>query len=139
MPDVVSLIESDHRAVEELFAKFRQDQDPQLATQICDELTKHTAGEEEAVYPVIEREVPGGADMTKEALNEHAEAKQLIERVRSASESELNGVMSQLQQAVEHHVREEEQEVLPKTRQALDASRLQEMGEAFEQAKRAAG
>jgi hypothetical protein len=65
MPHVVSLIESDHREVEEPFAKFRQDHDPRLAMQICDELTKHTAGEDEAVYPVIEREVPRGADMTR--------------------------------------------------------------------------
>jgi hemerythrin-like domain-containing protein len=139
MPNVIALIENDHRAVEDLFAKFEQSQDPKVASKICDELTKHAAGEEQAVYPVIERRVRDGKQMVDEAVHEHNEARQLIGRARLATEAELPRVISELKRAIQHHVHEEEQQVLPKTSRALDQSLLQQMGQDFERAKRAAG
>ena len=41
----------------------------------------------------------------------------------------------ELQQAVDHHVQEEEGELLPTLRTGLDADRLERMGELFEQMK----
>jgi hemerythrin-like domain-containing protein len=136
MPDIITLIERDHREVEELFAKFSQTGDSSAATQICDELDRHTRAEEEAVYPVIASEVSGGKAMEKEATEEHEEARQLIGRVRRTSDPEhLSELMTQLEQAINHHVEEEEQEILPKLRDAVDRARLDEMGADFEAAK----
>ena len=53
MPDVVDLIEHDHREVEQLFAEFTSSKDPTVAEKICDELDEHTAAEEAVVYPVL--------------------------------------------------------------------------------------
>jgi hypothetical protein len=48
----------------------------------------------------------------------------------------MNAVSSAtLEQAVSHHVNEEEREMLPKTRDALDAQRREELGSAFDAAK----
>jgi hemerythrin superfamily protein len=140
MTDVVDLIEHDHREVEQLFSEFESTGDRNVAIKICDELTKHTAGEEKAVYPVVEEEVSGGKKLADEAEHEHAEARQLIGRVRNTTDPEhLSGLMTELKQAVQHHVQEEETEMLPKARQELPAEELGELGEKFEAAKNAAG
>jgi hypothetical protein len=44
-------------------------------------------------------------------------------------------LVAELKQAVEHHVQEEETEILPKMRQTVDAGRLDQLGEEFEAAK----
>ena len=74
--------------------------------------------------------------MTGEAVKEHKEARQLIGRIRQTSDPEhLAELVGELKTAIQHHVQEEETEVLPKTRQALDAVRLDELGAEFEAAK----
>ena len=139
MPDVIDLIERDHRDVEQLFADFKASDDPSVAARICDELTKHTYGEEQAVYPVVADQVDGGKSLAKEAEHEHKEARQLIGRVRNTTDRDhLRELMTELEGAIQHHVREEEQEMLPKARQQLDASTLDDLGAQFEEAKQSA-
>ena len=43
--------------------------------------------------------------------------------------------MTELEGAINHHVREEESEMLPKARKALGTERLNELGDDFEAAK----
>ena len=138
--DVVDLIERDHREVEHLFSDFESSHDPGVATKICDELTKHTFGEERALYPVVAEQLSDGKSLAHEAENEHKEARQLIGRVRNTTdETHLVELMSELKQAIAHHVSEEEREMLPKARQAIDSDQLEQMGRDFEEAKQAAG
>jgi len=140
MADVVELIERDHREVEQLFSDFKTSRDTSVATKICDELTKHTYGEEEAVYPVVAERLDDGAKLAREAENEHKEARQLIGRVRNTTDEEhLSQLMDELEQAIQHHVSEEENDMLPKARQAISSDELDEMGRSFEAAKDAAG
>jgi hemerythrin superfamily protein len=136
MSDVIELIEHDHREVEALFAQFESTQDRSVALKICDELDKHTHAEDSAVYPTIEEDVPDGKKMMKEAEDEHKEARQLIGRIRQTEDSDhLAELMTELKGAIEHHVHEEESEILPKTREALDEAQLETLGEEFQAAK----
>jgi iron-sulfur cluster repair protein YtfE (RIC family) len=138
MPTATELIKRDHRHVEDLFTKFEQSNDTNVLMDICNELDVHTAMEEAVVYPAIEDGVPEGKKMISEANDEHKEARQLIGRIKNTSdEQHLAALASELKQAVEHHVREEEDEVLPKTEQALGQQRMQELGEEVEQFKAA--
>ena len=119
-----------------MFAKFEATGDQSVAAQICDELDRHATGEEKAVYPVIASDVPGGEKMAKEGEDEHKEARQLIGRIRQTSDQEhLAELVTELKQAIQHHVHEEESEILPKTREALDPARLNQLGEEFQAAK----
>jgi iron-sulfur cluster repair protein YtfE (RIC family) len=139
MPDVVDLIEQDHREVERLFADFKSSNDPSIAATICDELTKHTYGEEQAVYPVVAERLSDGASLSSEAEQEHKEARQLIGRIRNTTDRDhLRELMTELEGAIQHHVGEEEREMLPKTRQELSADVLNDMGAQFEEAKQSA-
>jgi iron-sulfur cluster repair protein YtfE (RIC family) len=136
MPDVVDLIEQDHREVEQLFEQFESTRDLSIPATICDELDRHTSGEEQVVYPAIASDVPGGKKMVEEAVGEHEEARQMIGRIRRTEDpEEVAELVGTLKEAIEHHVQEEESEVLPKTRDALDAARLDALGSEFEAAK----
>jgi hemerythrin-like domain-containing protein len=138
--DVVELIEHDHREVEQMFAAFKESHDAGVARQICDELDKHTRAEESAVYPVFEEELSNEADKVHEAEDEHKEARQLIGRIRNTSdESHLVELMQELEQAIQHHVKEEESEMLPKARKELPAEELSQLGDKFEEAKASTG
>jgi hemerythrin superfamily protein len=136
MPNVIQLIETDHREVESLFEKFEATADRSIVTRICDELDRHTAAEEKTVYSVITADVPGGKKMIDEGVDEHKEARQLIGRIRQTSDRQhLSELVAELKQAVQHHVHEEETEILPKTEKALEARRLDQLGEEFQAAK----
>jgi hemerythrin-like domain-containing protein len=138
MPDVVDRIEHDHREVEQLFAEFQGSKSKATATKICDELDKHTKAEDSAVYPVFAEELSAEKGKVKEATDEHKEARQLIGRIRNTDDSNhLTELMTQLEQAIQHHVKEEETEMLPKARRELPAEELDELGAKFQDAKKA--
>jgi hemerythrin-like domain-containing protein len=136
MTDVTQLIAHDHREVEGLFAQFRSDGAKGTALKICDELDAHADAEEKVFYPVVRADVPGGKKLADEGKDEHGEARQLIGRIKNTQdESHLVELVEQLEQAINHHVSEEESEMLPKAREALSAGRLDALGDEFEAAK----
>ena len=134
MPSVIKLIEQDHREVEELFSQFEQSGDKSIAMKICAELDAHAEAEEKAFYPIVREEVD--ASLVKEAEEEHGEARQLIGRIKQTSDPEhLTELVAELKKDVQHHVQEEESEMLPKARESLGESRLSEIGREFQDAK----
>lgn len=134
MTDVTKLIEQDHREVEGLFAQFKTSPSKDLAMQICTELDAHADAEEKVFYPVVRDEVD--RKLAEEGEEEHGEARQLIGRVKQTEdETHLTEVMTELEKAIQHHVQEEESEMLPKARETIDAGRLSELGEEFSAAK----
>src|SRR4051794_1748484 len=136
VPDVTKLIEADHREVEGLFAQFKQAASKSLAMQICEELDAHASAEERVFYPVVRDEVPEGRKLADEGEEEHGEARQLIGRIKNTEdEDHVAELVTDLEQAVSHHVQEEESEMLPKARTALDDGRLSALGNDFQAAK----
>jgi hemerythrin superfamily protein len=136
MPDVTNLIEQEHRQVEALFERFRESGDADVLTKLCDELDAHAAAEEEAFYPVVRDDVPSGKKLANEAKNEHGDARQLIGRIRRTSDPDhVVELVNELEQAVNHHVVDEEKEMLPAARSALGDERLVAAGSAYESAK----
>ena len=134
MPDVIQLLNQDHRKVEELFSQFEESTSWEVCQQICQELEIHTQLEEEIVYPVLAKI---DSNLEREAEKEHDEAKQLITKIRNAGAngSNLTQLMTQLEQAIEHHVKEEESGAWPKLRDGIDQSRLGDLGTRLEQRK----
>ena len=136
MADVTELIESDHREVEALFEQFKSDGSKQTALKICEELDAHASAEESVFYPVVRDEVPDGEKLADEGADEHGEARQLIGRIKNTEDdAHLAELVNELEQAVSHHVNEEEREMLPKSRDALDAQRREALGSEFDAAK----
>jgi hypothetical protein len=114
MPDFITLLTEDHRRVEELFKRFDETADPEVALQVCLELNVHSIIEEEMLYGLYSAKVDNAG--AAEARAEHQEAKDLILALESADpgSDEFVATMTKLKTAVLHHVDEEEQEMFPK-------------------------
>lgn len=110
--DAVALLKADHRAVEELFAKFEKASGDgtkeKIARQICLELSVHAKIEEEIFYPACEGKIE--EDLLKEAYVEHDGAKVLIAEIMAGGPDDeyYDAKVTVLQEQIEHHVKEEE-------------------------------
>lgn len=136
MPDAIEMLQVDHRKVESLFERCQSSPDPRVVEQICNELTIHALVEEQVIYPLLDQ-LPGGAEMRQEAEQEHQRVKEAIAQIERAGydPEQVGSLLQQLMDDVNHHVEEEESEVLPKMREALGEERLTEVGQQAAQAK----
>jgi hemerythrin superfamily protein len=132
--DVVDLIMQAHREVEKLFDRMKAepDQRPMLVPVVSALLIAHSRAEETEVYPVARNEA-GIADEVEHSQEEHAEAEQLLQRLKTLdhNSADFQSTLEELMDAVTHHVEEEESSVLPKMRENLSEDRLTELKDAF--------
>jgi iron-sulfur cluster repair protein YtfE (RIC family) len=140
MPDVIKLLETDHREVEDLFAKAESttgSAKQQVVTKIASELTLHAEVEEQIVYPAMRQ--AGLNDIVDEAEAEHSKVKELVAQLEAmdATTDEVDDVLAELKADVQHHVEEEETEGFPKFREAVDQAELQALASRVEEAKQA--
>jgi hemerythrin superfamily protein len=135
---VVDLIMADHREVERLFERMKADPDerPMLVPVVAALLIAHSRAEEAEVYPAA-RDEAGEAEEVAHSQQEHAEAEEILERLQAADHNseDFDGMLEELIDAVTHHVEEEESSVLPGMRDELSEERLEELGEAFLEAR----
>jgi hemerythrin superfamily protein len=128
--DAVELLESDHRAVEKLFEEFKnasQDRKAQLVAQICQELKVHMQIEEEIFYPAVKAALKDH-ELVPEGKVEHDSVKVLMAKVEGAAPGgeEYEAQVHVMGELIEHHVKEEEEEMFPAARKTkLD---LEELG-----------
>ena len=121
--DAVSDLMRDHRTVEKLFKDYEKAKDEaqkeEIFHQIHMELTVHTSIEEEIFYPAS-REYVKDEEMVKEAVVEHASAKDLMAQLNKMSPSDeyYDAKVKVLQEMIEHHVEEEESEYFPELRKS---------------------
>jgi hemerythrin-like domain-containing protein len=141
--DALDLLKQDHRAVEDLFARFEMTsasahkRRQQLVGRIIEALSVHAAIEEAAFYPAARREVPAASEEVLEALEEHHLVKWTLSELErmDPSDERYGAKVSVLRDSVRHHVEEEERQLFPMIRKALGAPRLREMGEELAAAK----
>jgi hemerythrin superfamily protein len=122
--EATALLIQDHKAVKRLFRQYERTKDSMsrvekraLAEQICGELTIHAQIEEEVFYPAA-RGARIDSELLDEAEVEHSTAKHLIAAIRSMEPSEplYDANVKVLGEYVDHHVKEEEDELFPKAR-----------------------
>jgi hemerythrin superfamily protein len=122
--DAVELLMADHHRVARLFAEFnalKEDGSDEaksaLVARICQELTVHTAIEEEIFYPAV-RKATKDDDLMDEALVEHAGAKELIAQLQAGHPDDdlYDAKVTVLGEQIDHHVQEEEGSMFPKAK-----------------------
>jgi hypothetical protein len=85
------------------------------------------------VYPAIRQADPGEEPEVAHAYDEHHEAEHLLRSARNLVASpHFEQAFTAFVAAVDHHVKEEEQEILPALRDAVDQGTLRKLGEAFQ-------
>ncbi len=141
MTDVIESLVQDHRTVDGLFDQYRSaaggaGADDTLR-EIVRQLSVHAAIEEQIVYPVLRATVDDGSEKADHSIDEHQQVKRLLadlEKLETGS-TEHDDRFEGLVAAVQEHVTEEEGELFPQLRAAVDAERLQQMGNLVEQAR----
>ena len=127
--DACDLLDADHRAVKKMFKEYEEltksrgrtiaQKKLDLARRICQELTVHTQIEDEIFYPAV-REAVKDTGMVAEAEVEHQSARELIEQIEAMDEADemFDAKVTVLGEYVDHHVKEERNEMFPKARSA---------------------
>jgi uncharacterized membrane protein/general stress protein YciG len=144
--NAVMMLRADHRKVEKLFHQYNtiHNQDPQrraLVRQLCRELDLHAVVEEEIFYPAVRAALAGEAQqLVAEAIHEHGAIKELVTRLRQMrpDDEAYTPTVRQLKECVQHHVREEEHDMLPKAEEHL-RGQLDSLGARMQQRKQEAG
>jgi len=141
-PDAIQLLRADHTEVKKLFAEYDKlakaeapaDQREALALDICNKLTVHAQIEEELFYPACRDALQDKDGLIDEAAVEHASAKDLIAQLQSSSPDDdmYDAKVKVLGEYINHHVKEEQNELFPKVRARLD---LKELGEQMQARK----
>lgn len=143
--DACDLLDADHKAVKKMFKEFGEltesrgntrEKKRRLAERICLELTVHAQIEEEIFYPAIRKAVKDEL-MMNEAEVEHMSAKDLIAQIEDmdAGDPMLDAKVTVLGEYIDHHVKEERNEMFPKARATkVDLVKLRQQLEARKEA-----
>ena len=119
--DAIALLKADHKAVSGLFAdyeKTRSDAKKKaLVAEICTELSVHAQIEEEIFYPAVKAALKDKL-LVPEATVEHASVKDLIAQIEGVEPDgeAYDAKVKVLSEYVKHHVKEEQDEMFPKTK-----------------------
>jgi hemerythrin superfamily protein len=140
--NAIRLLENDHRKVEGLFERYRATSDGrrEIVEGIARELSIHMAAEEKEFYPVIRTAISDGESLVRDAVKEHQEAKGLLAELAKLDLGtfDMDAKVATLRKAIEHHVKDEEEEIFPKVAKALGTKRVDELGSRIERAKKSA-
>ena len=137
--DAFELLKADHEKVAGLFEQLEAASGKaklSVFNQIRTELELHAHIEEKIFYPALEKPAETH-DLTLEAYEEHDVVKKLLRelsRARTPNE-EWEAKAKVLQENVEHHVEEEENELFPKANQVLGEEEIEELGELLQAEK----
>jgi len=139
--DVIEIIIEEHRLVDSLGDRFQSETNLKEKQGIAHNLIKllsiHAVCEEAALYPYMRKILPNGDRLVEHALREHQEIKEDLYRLDQMT-IDQPGYSGQLMKALkdtQHHVKEEESELLPKLRAKSSAEELEQMRTEFLRAK----
>jgi hemerythrin-like domain-containing protein len=142
--DAVKLLKDDHKRVKALFRDFEgageraHKTKQKIAEQVFLELEVHTKLEEEIFYPAAKaRGSEDVTDVVDEGLEEHHVVELLIAELKQLDPSDgtFDPKFKVLTENVEHHIEEEEGELLPEAAKDL-GSETEQLGNQMEQRKR---
>jgi hemerythrin superfamily protein len=108
----------------------------QLINQIRDELVPHARAEEAVFYNSL-REIEETKDLVAHGYQEHVMAEGLLRTLQVADKVDVGWQQTarKLQDAILHHIEEEEGKIFSAARQVLAIEEAEAFGDAFEQMK----
>lgn len=131
--NAVAILKADHRRVNSLFEDYETAGGADkiaIAEKIMRELEIHSAVEEELFYPAVkEKAGRDGQEYVAEALEAHRSVKTAMRELKAldAEDETFESAFMDMMHDVQHHVDEEEGEILPLAEEALGDS-LEELG-----------
>ncbi|HVM39541.1 MAG TPA: hemerythrin domain-containing protein [Acidimicrobiia bacterium] len=138
---ITGTLHDDHEEVLDLLGRVERGEtapDPDTVASIVRELSVHAAAEETTVYPFAERVIPNGRTTVELHRKEHQLVKDLLVDVEKASPTDLVPLIGALAAYVRAHVEHEETKLFAKLEQYATPEQLEEVGAAFDAAKKTA-
>lgn len=139
--DAIAVLKQDHETVRGLLGQLENasgTRREKLLAKVEQELKVHTQIEEEIFYPAYREAARKKEDqkLYYEALEEHHVVDLVMPEASDGENAEeLKAKAKVLKDLVEHHADEEEKEMFPRARKALDRDELKELGERLLQRK----
>lgn len=130
--NAIKMLKQQHRDVERLFSLFEaaKGDGPKRRAfgEIADSLAVHAAIEERHFYPAV-KEKPT-EEILFESVEEHLEIKRAIADLLTleAIDDTFEAKVKVLQEDVEHHVEEEENQLFPRVERMFDDEALETLG-----------
>lgn len=138
-------IVGDHREVEAMFHALETGvpepgERRTMVDRIIIELMKHSAAEEQLLYPAARRLLPDGDEIADRELIEHGAAERTMHRLdgMEPADPEFEPLLRELMAEVREHVQDEERTLLPRLSLAAGREQTESMGSALAMAKRTA-
>jgi hemerythrin superfamily protein len=135
--NAITMLRRQHREVAELFKHFHKartaKQRREIFEMIADALTIHASIEEKHFYPSVKKKAT--EDLLLESVEEHLQVKRVIADLLKvdANNPAFSAKVKVLQDDVEHHVEEEEEELFPKVRKLFSSEDLESLAEAMQE------
>lgn len=144
--NALTLLQRDHQLMRKLLSDLESakaaDRQSSLLERIEDELKLHTQVEEEIFYPAFHDHARNDEDrkLYYEALEEHHAVDVILPEVKGAETGspQFAARAKVLKELVEHHAKEEEDEMFPRARKLISADQLRELGRQIEELKQSA-
>jgi hemerythrin-like domain-containing protein len=130
MTDPIKMLKDDHKKVRELFREYEaageraHAKKGKIAREIFAELDIHAAIEEEIFYPAAKERGKKDKELKQTVLEgeeEHHVMHVLVDELKAMDpqDERFDAKMTVLIESVEHHIKEEEKEVLPEAKEQL--------------------
>jgi hemerythrin superfamily protein len=135
--NAVEMLKQQHREVAKMFKKFEEAESAEprrkIFEQIADALAVHATIEERHFYPAVKQKQT--EDILLESVEEHLEIKRVIADLLAmeADDADFERKVKVLQEAVDQHVEEEQDELFPKVEKLFDEATLEALGEDMEE------
>jgi hemerythrin superfamily protein len=142
--DVVDVLSTDHREVEELITQIISSTDAiqrrESADQMIAELVRHSVAEEMFVYPAMRDHLADGEKAVEHDVEEHKQLETLMKQLEDvdAGDAHFLELIGELQKVLADHVQDEENDQFPKLRAHLPRHELVGLAEKVTAAKKVA-
>ena len=133
--DGLSLLKQDHHKAKEAIKNIEKTSDQatkergELFQSLVDDLTVHERIEEEIFYPALE-EQPKTKDLILESYVEHNVVDELTDEISTIElgDEKWLPTFKVFKENLEHHIKEEEEELFPKVKEIFSKDQLEDLG-----------
>lgn len=142
--NIYQILEKEHELVLDLADQLVEAQDSkarsELINQITDELVPHSRAEEWVLYNVL-RDLDQAKDVVSHSYGEHVKAEALLRGLSVSEAVHLNwkSGAEKFRSYLQHHIKEERENVFPAAKKILSEQEAVLLGKAFEDAKSKVG
>jgi hemerythrin superfamily protein len=135
--NAIDLLKRDHERMKTLMTRAvtagGESRREELIERLMTDLVAHERMEEEVFYPPL-RDNPKTHDIVLEGYEEHHVADVILnELLETPADTDIwHAKMKVLQESIEHHIKEEEDEMFKKARKVFSDAELEELGQRME-------